>query len=92
MDDRHSACTDAHGRFTSKGRQGRMDADGSTEPPVLANKVPEDEINDPGSWGSYPVDPVVRVAMLMMQPCSGGQTPGLVTPSSTQTWSGSSSG
>lgn len=61
-------------------------------PPVLANKVPEDEINDPGSWGSYPVDPVVRVAMLMMQPCSGGQTPGLVTPSSTQTWSGSSSG
>jgi hypothetical protein len=51
-----------------------MDADGSTEPPVLVNKVSEDEINDPGSWGTlgYPVDPVVRVAMLMMQPCSGG--------------------
>jgi len=42
MDDRHSACTDAQGRFTSKeGRQGRMDADGSTEPPVLANQVSE---------------------------------------------------
>ena len=92
MDDRHSACTDAQGRFTSKeGRQGRMDADGSTEPPVLANQVSEDEINDPGSEGSYLVDPVVRVAMLKMQPCSGGRTPGLATPSSTQTWSGSSS-
>jgi len=61
-------------------------------PPMLANEVSEDEINDPGSWGSYPVDPVVRVAMLTMQPCSGGRTPGPATPLSNQTWSGSSSG
>jgi len=70
-----------------------MDADGSTEPARARQRGRnEDEINDPGSSGSYPVDPVVRVAMQMMRPCSGGRTPGPATPWSTQTWSGSSSG
>jgi hypothetical protein len=92
MDDRHSAWTDTQERFTSKGSQGRMDSSGSTEPPMFANEVSEGEINDQGSWGSYPEDPVVRVATQMMQPCSSGQTPGLATPLSTQTWLGSSLG
>ena len=70
-----------------------MDADGSTEPARARQRGRnEDEINDPGSSGSYPVDPVVRVAMLKMQPCSGDRTPGLAAPSLTQTWSGSSWG
>jgi len=68
--------------------QGRMDADGSTEPARARQRG----LNDPGSSGSYPVDPVVRVAMLTIPPCSGGRTPGPATPWSTQTWSGSSSG
>lgn len=50
MDDRHSACTDAQGRFTSKrgGREGWM-VMALPNPPMLANQVSEDELNDPGS-------------------------------------------